>query len=158
MSFVVADDEGLELDANSYVSVEESDEILSNLGYSELPSEQDLVLATLYIDTYLTPTSYLLNVDQILYWPREPFEDSQGREVSGVPFELKRATALVAAEGLNRDLFVNVPAVTTEAFGDSRKTFSGPFRNDGRLRSILLRLSKLGYGSLSSTDVYITRA
>lgn len=158
MAFVVADDEGLVTDANSYVSVEDSEDILVNLGYSDLPSEQDLVLGTLYLDTYLDPASRVLNSEQQLLWPREPFTDSQGRDVEGVPFEVKRATALIAAEGLDRDLFVVEPSVTSEAFGDSRKTFAGGVKNDGRLKSILLRLSKLGYGSNSTTSVTLTRA
>ena len=158
MAFIVADDEGLVTDANSYVSVQESEDILVSLGYAELPSEQDLVLATLYLDTYFDPASYVLNKEQELLWPRQTFTDSQGREVEGVPFEIKRATALVAAEALNRDLFVVEPAVTSEAFGDSRKTFSGGVKNDGRLGSILLRLSKLGYGGKSTTSVTLTRA
>ena len=157
MSLIVEDGTGLE-DSNSYVSVSESEDILLDLGYDQFPSETDLIKATLYIDTNFRPVSNILNEDQALLWPREKFTDSQDRKITGIPFELKRTTSIVAASFIDNDLFDEEPSITQESYGDTSVTYSGPVsQTDGNVKAAMVRLKKLGYGSSSST-IRLTRA
>lgn len=159
MSLTVADDLGEEADANSYVTTDEAETILLDYGYSTFPSETDLILATEYLDTHLDPISYIVNKEQPLLWPREEFKDSQGREITGVPEEIKKATAMVAAEFIDEDLFEPEPKITSESYGDSSVTYAGAVSQSApKLNKILLRLQKLGYASHSANSVKLVRA
>jgi len=141
---------GEDPDANSYADVPESEDILLKLGYDLFPSETDLIQATLYIDTWLNPISSILNEEQPLLFPRKEFNDSHGRKVEGIPFELKRATSIIAAEFIEDDLFDSGTPIIEEQYGNSRTRFAVPAKQESkRVNSALARLKQLGYGSNS---------
>lgn len=144
--------------ALQYIDSTEANQILEDFAYDVEVHDSDLVNASLYLDTYFFPTSKILTKDQGLLWPRVPFRDSQGREVEGIPVELKRAVAFIAAESKEKDLFESTPAITLERFGDSQVRYAGPTKDDGKLKSILLRLKNLGYGTSNSSSVTLERA
>ena len=155
---IVEQGDGQDPDANSYTSIQESEEVLLKLGYSEFPSETDLIQATLYIDTWLNPVSAIYDEDQPLLWPRKSFKDSQGRTVEGIPSELKRATAIIAAEFIESDLFDPSTGITEEQYGNSRVKYAGVERSEsGRVNGAMQRLKRLGYGS-GSSSITLTRA
>lgn len=157
MTIIVADDLGEEIDANSYVDVEEAEDILINLGFVEVPCEVDYIMATKYIDTYLRPVSQILNREQPLNFPRQKFKDSQGRTVTGIPKKLKEVTALIATEFMEDDLWNAPDAITEEAFGDSRVKYAGPTKQNKKPHVYLSMLKTLGYGS-STNSIELIRA
>lgn len=158
MTFVVEDGTGVQ-GATSYVSVAEAESILTDLGYSEFPGETDLSNASFFFDIRITPTSYILTQDQGLLFPREIFLDSQGREVEGIPYDIKRAVSVIAAELMDNDLFEMEPSVRSESYGNSSVTFAGPVSSlPGTIRSQILYLFKLGYGYNSTSQIDLVRA
>lgn len=152
---IVEDGTGVE-DANSYLSEQEAQEILSDIGFQGTPTEQDLIQASFYLDAQFNPISKLLNPDQGLLWPREPFTDNQGREVVGVPKAVKRVVALIAIE--DSDLFDPSPSIRQQSFGDTSVSYAGAFSEDSKVNSYIAMLSTLGYGSTSTSTVNIIRA
>lgn len=157
MSFLVESGSG-DVGSTSYLSVIEAETILTDLGYDTFPSETDLINASLYLDMYLEPSSFILTEDQGLLWPRVKFTDNQGREVEGVPSALKRAVAVIAAEFMEEDLFDVEPAVMSEDYGNSSVEFAAPQTKPGRVITQLSYLKKLGYGSSSTVAVRLIRA
>lgn len=158
MALVKEPGDGTNPDANAYIDVTEAQNILTDFGYTDFPSETDIIQATLYVDTYLNPVSTIVEEEQPLLWPREKFIDNQGREVKEIPFELKRATAMISAEFMENDLFNVSPKITEESYGDSSVTYAGAVSQETtRVNTALLRLKRLGYGSGVST-IILSRA
>jgi len=157
MAFIVEDGTGVP-DSNSYLSVSEAETILTDLGYDTFPTESDLVNASLYVDMYIDPASFMLTEDQGLLWPRVKFTDNQGREVEGIPKALKRTVAVIAAEFLEEDLFDVEPAVMSEDYGDSSVEFAAPQTKPGKVVTQLNYLKVLGYGSSNTASVRLIRA
>jgi len=157
MAFIVEDGTGVP-DSNSYLSVSEAETILTDLGYDTFPTESDLVNASLYVDMYIDPASFMLTEDQGLLWPRVKFTDNQGREVEGIPKALKRTVAVIAAEFIEEDLFDVEPAVMSEDYGDSSVEFAAPQTKPGKVVTQLNYLKVLGYGSSNTASVRLIRA
>lgn len=157
MSLILETGEGVP-DSNSYLSMTEAESILTDLGYDTFPSESDLVNASLYLDTYLDPASFILTEDQGMLWPREPFTDNQGRTVEGIPKAIKRAVAIISMEFMEEDLFDIEPAVISESYGNSSVEFVAPQSKPGKVVSQLSYLKSLGYGSSNTTSVRLVRA
>lgn len=154
-------------DSNSYLSVSDADDLADKIlvepsdwqDLSNNEKERYLILATIFLDTYLNPTSYILENDQALLWPREVFKDTQGREVEGIPSELKKATLTIATEFITNDIFQQSPRITKESFGDSSQTFAGSVKENGFKANVaLLRLKNLGYGFSYNNTVRLVRA
>lgn len=157
MSFVIEDGTGV-VEATSYLSTADAESILTDLGYTEFPSESELIKASLYVDMTLDPASFMLTEEQGLLWPREPFTDNQGRTVEGIPVALERAVAVIAAEFLEEDLFDIEPGVTREQYGNSGVYFSAPQSKAGKVISQLNFLKSLGYGASNTSSVRLIRA
>jgi len=157
MSFIVEDGTGVP-NANSYVSVSRAEEILSDLGYDEFPSESDLIKGSLYIDIVLDPSSFILTDEQGLLWPRKPFTDNQGREVSGIPYALERAVSVISAAFMNEDLFDIEPAIRSESYGKRSVEFASAVSLlPGEVVSQITYLKTLGYGRSSTSSVHLIR-
>jgi hypothetical protein len=157
MSLILETGEGVP-DSNSYLSITEAEDILTDLGYDTFPAESDLINASLYLDTYLDPASFILTEGQGLLWPREPFTDNQGRTIEGIPKAIKRAVAIISMEFMEEDLFDIEPAVISESYGNSSVEFVAPQSKPGRVVSQLSYLKSLGYGGSNTTSVRLVRA
>lgn len=157
MSLILETGEGIP-DSNSYLSMTEAESILTDLGYDTFPSESDLINASLYLDTYLDPASFILTEDQGMLWPREPFTDNQGRTVEGIPKAIKRAVAIISMEFMEEDLFDIEPAVISESYGNSSVEFVAPQSKPGKVVSLLSYLRSLCYGGSNTTSVRLVRA
>lgn len=157
MSFTLETGDGV-VDANAYVSVAEAETILTDLGYTTFPSETDIINASLYLDLYLDPASFILTEEQGLLWPRVKFTDNQGRTVEGIPLAIKRTVSVIAAEFMEEDLFDVEPAVLSEDYGDSSVEFAAPQTKPGKVISQLTYLKSLGYGSSNTSTVRLIRA
>jgi hypothetical protein len=114
MALTAEDGTGLP-DANSYVTPDEADVILTaNASWTDLDSdakEAALIAATEYLDTRFRWYGNTLTENQALLWPRTRNYDNRGRIIppGTIPRQLKQATAQLAA--------VNVedPAALTSA-------------------------------------------
>lgn len=158
MAFVIEDGTGI-VGATSYVSVAEAEQILTDLGYTDFPDETDLTNASFFFDIRISPASRILTVDQGLLFPRVLFQDTQGRDVEGITFNIKRAVSVIAAELMTNDLFDIEPAISSESYGNSSVVFSGPVSSlPGKIKSQILYLLKLGYGYNSTTQIDLVRA
>ena len=152
---IVEDGTGV-VDANSYLTEAEASDILAEIGFTGNPSEQDLIQASYYLDSKFTPSSRLLNKDQGLLFPRQPFTDYQGREVEGIPKLVKRVVALIAVA--EQELFNPSPAIRQQSFGDTSVSYAGPFSEDQKIDSYIAVLATAGYGSNSANTINIIRA
>ena len=164
---IVEDGTGTNESSNSYLDVITADTLAETilvdpndwLSLDESQKERYLILGTMFIDTYLNPTSYLLVDTQPLLWPREKFTDAQGREVEGIPSELEKATLTIATEFINEDPFTQSISITEERFGDSMQKFAAPIKENGFKANLALqRLKNLGYGFSYSNTVKLVRA
>lgn len=156
MALVTEDGTGL-ADAESYVSVADSDTILSKYNKTDYWStlstsekEARLRLATRFIDMNMNFASKPLTFDsdtddQALSFPREEFKDKLGRKISGIPDVLKESTAFIAGENVSL-LEPEEPGVKSESFGDSEIEWSRPQRK-ANPSDYLKILKSLGYGS-----------
>lgn len=157
MSYILEDGTGV-VDSTSYLSPSEAESILTDLGHISFPSESELMSASLYVDMYLDPVSFMLTEDQGLLWPRVKFTDNQGRTVSGIPSALKRTVAIIAAEFMEEDLFDVEPAVISEDYGNSSVEFAAPQSKPGKVISQLNYLKNIGYGASNTVAVRLIRA
>jgi len=95
MAFVVEDGTGLPT-ANAYASIAALKAYLGDRGVdysavSDTNLEQAIVRATDYIDAGHVFRGYKSTLDQALEWPRHSIVNRDGRIVTGVPEEVRRA-------------------------------------------------------------------
>jgi hypothetical protein len=121
-----------------------------------------IIQATEYVDNMLIWTSKLKSLEQSLNFPREDFEDRQGRTVSSdsVPTKIKQATALVVYVGLSQDLYDDGVLLSSETYGKASESYFKPVRAGGsvELRNLRQNLLRLGYGRSGTSVVEVDRA
>lgn len=106
MAFTVQDDSGSVDDANAYIDVAYLDAYHDARGnaYTGSPDatakEQAIVRATDYLDTRFNFVGGVWATSQTTAWPRFSATDSSGRIVSGIPPEVKEATAEYALRAI----------------------------------------------------------
>lgn len=71
---------------------------------TEEARESALVKATEWIDTAFNWVGRVAANDQVLSWPRIGAWDKEGRYRTGIPAEIKNATAWLALQALNAEL------------------------------------------------------
>ena len=167
MQFIVEDGTGI-VGATSYSSVEVADDYATFWDYTEWLSLDDaekekfLILASSYMDTYLDYPSRILTNTQGLLYPREPFLDSDGRKVSGLPEGITEACIRIAVL-LNLGLKPNerTKLLKAQSYGSSSETYLGSWsesdNNKLELKNILTKLSRQGLGGKYAKQVTLIR-
>lgn len=124
MPLIVENGTGL-LDADSYVTLAEFKTWASNRGYrwedaEDFQIEEQLRLATGWIDTYNRYKGQRLKVEQTLEFPRSGLVDWSSHTITGVPHRVKQACCELAYKGLSEPLYVDLDRggmVTSESVG-----------------------------------------
>ena len=130
MSLIVEDGTGID-DANSYASIAEADAALADReveAWFALPSARKaacLIEATDYLEAY-DWIGDLAWYDQALGWPRLYAYDREGRLLSGVPAQVKRAVILLAPHAASGALRPS----TTAAAGALKRKKVGPLETE----------------------------
>jgi len=110
-TFLVEDGAGYS-DTNSYLEIEDADEIISNYGNSAswaaaTVSNKQTALrqATRYLDLYYTWDGYRVYEDQALQWPRYEMYDEDGWLIAEdiIPEKVKQACAYLAVKVIDGD-------------------------------------------------------
>jgi len=89
---------------NSYIEIQYADDFWADRGNPDWENatqpekEQALVLATDAIDSSYVWPGRLEDNSQQLSWPRSGAEDKEGRPLDGIPKQVKKATAYLAAK------------------------------------------------------------
>lgn len=109
MAFTVQDDEGSVSGANAYVDVAYVDAYYvdrndSSWTGTSTVKQAAIIKATDYIDRRYTFMGTTRNSTQTTEWPRNDVTDSNDRIVSGIPDEVKEATAELALRALSGNL------------------------------------------------------
>ena len=141
MTIVVQNSEGTAVDetttpptkANSYVSIAEATQILTDMGRtpSTALTEGNLITARVYLDTYRNYDGKRLTRDQITAFPRKDLCDSDGYDVEGIPFIVKQAQSLLALEAQSGSLYVNQRVTAGQAAGTyTRREKLGPLEQE----------------------------
>lgn len=124
MPVIVENGTGL-LDADSYVSLAEFKSWCSNRGYrweeaEDFQIEEQLRLATGWIDTYNRYKGTRLKAEQTLEFPRADLVDWSSHTITGVPHRVKQACCELAYKGLSEPLYVDLDRggkITSESVG-----------------------------------------
>lgn len=167
MQFLVETGQGIE-NANSYASVEAADDYALFWDYPEWieldteVKERWLILASSYMDSYLSYPSRILNSKQGLLYPRKPFISVQGRQIEGLPESIEEAASRIAFllnDGLEPTRKTKL--LKAQSYGSSSETYLGAWSeqsdNQLRLNDILAKLSALGLGGKSVKQVAVVR-
>ena len=168
MNFVVETGEGL-VDATSYASTEIANDyayffdIQDWLDLQITEQERLLVRATNLIDLKLDFPSKVLNVNQSLAFPRIPFNDNNGRLITGVPEVIQEVTIRVAI--MLKSGWVHnkqKKGLKAQSYGNSSETYYGVYYEgadnlDKDWEEILAHLSKLGIASKYLKQVTLVR-
>lgn len=168
MQFIVENGEGLD-NATSYVTVEYVDDYIEFVDvdseWIDMDDEEKqlrIMQATEYVDNLLIWTSQLKSTDQSLNFPRNEFNDKQGRTIAAdsVPSRIKQAVAVVTHTGLSQDIYDEGALLSSEIYGKSSETYYKPQRVGGsvELRNLKQTFLRLGYGRSGSTLVEIQRS
>jgi len=136
MAFTVQTDNGVTAGANAYLSVAEFDSYHGDRGndvsgLSSTDKEQAIVKATDYLDLRYVFVGDRLNLGQSTEWPRIDAVDSSYHTRTGIPDEVKEATAEVALLSANGTDLTPVP--TYDSFGQqvqSRRQKVGPIERE----------------------------
>lgn len=156
--FQLEDGTGL-ADASSYVTVEYADEYI--LFYfpedveweskTRVQKELALIDSTGFVDKLVNWNSRIYTKTQALSWPRQEFEDAEGRIVSAgtVPLVVKDAVVAMALEGLTSDLHDEGILLTSQKYGSSSEVYAGPQRDGGNKAALRLarNFKRMGYGT-----------
>lgn len=128
MTLTVQDDVGQVADANGYCTVEffkSYHDSRGNLyaGFTDPQIGQAIVRGTDYVDRRFQYKGWRRNdrTVQTTEWPRNDVRDPEGRVITGVPREVKQATAEYAFRALSGDL---LPDPTRDASGRTVKSKS----------------------------------
>ena len=131
MALIVEDGTGL-LDADAYVSVAQFKEWCGNRGYrweeaEDFQIEEQLRLATGWIDTYQRYKGTRLKAEQTLEFPRDNLVDWSSHTILGVPHRVKQACCELAFKGLSEPLYVDQDRggmTTSESVGPISVSYS----------------------------------
>ncbi len=138
INFVPEDGTGV-AGANSYVTVEDADDIAEMLGvdaFTSLPSldakQKALIRATRYLDMNFTMPGMITLATQALGWPRLNAYDGENRLYDGVPQAIKEATVVLAGKATTAKLFRDAaaggtPQLKRKKIGQLEQEF---FQND----------------------------
>lgn len=125
MAFNVQNDQGSVVDANAYLSVAAYKAYHDDRGQAYTGTDdqiaQDIVRATQYLDTRFTFVGYVSAVEQTTQWPRLSARDNNDRIRTGIPREIKNATAEYARIARTTTLS---PTPTRDEYGASIKSRS----------------------------------
>lgn len=130
MAFSVQDENGSVADANAYIDVTfftsyHADRAQTYTG-DTAAIQAAIVRATQYLDTRFTFVGYAPSEDQTTQWPRIDARDNNDRYRTGIPREIKNATAEYARIALAATLN---PTPTRDEYGaavKSRSSRAGP--------------------------------
>ena len=104
-----------------------------------------LLYASEYLDSHFVWFSTILDEAQHLNWPRNTYYDSQGREVSGIPDAIKRATCELALEHINSGLNDTYrEGIKSESFGDASTTYTTSSRSFSKIKIALKEYGNSG--------------
>jgi len=125
MAFTVQDDNGSVADANAYIEVAfftsyHADRAQTYTG-DTAAIQAAIIRATQYLDTRFTFVGYVGDESQATQWPRIDARDNNDRYRSGIPREIKNATAEYARIALAATLN---PTPTRDEYGASVKSRS----------------------------------
>lgn len=131
MALVVQNDDGTVSGANGYADLAFVRSYHLDRGTDlSATSDDDLnaaiVQATQYVDTRYNFVGCRLNRDQETEWPRRDAYDRDDYHVTGVPREVKQATADLAHRALTASLFADPERDATQRELASRKSSAGP--------------------------------
>lgn len=139
MAFTVQNNQGSVAEANSYITVTEFKDYHKDRGntYSAGTKaiEQALVKATDYIDQRFRFIGEKPNQSQTTSWPRIDAEDRDDNLRTGIPLEIKEATAEYALVALTADLNPAPTRDDTGALVEGRVDVVGPIREERRYAS-----------------------
>lgn len=169
MIFKVEDGTGYE-DSNSYVDVSYADDYvafyfpedtswdLKSVGQKELT----LITGTKFVDRMVDWSGEIFKQSQALKWPRTEFRDVDGRVITAgtIPSKVKDAVVIMAVESLTSDIYDQGVLLTSQKYGSSSETYSGPVRDGGNRAALFLLqdFKALGFGKSSSSIITIYRA
>lgn len=167
MQFIVEDGTGI-VGATSYASTVVADDYAEFwdhtdwLSLDENDKEKYLILASSYMDNYLDYPSRILTDNQGLLYPREPFKDSQGRLITGLPdliIETAIRIALLFQNGFSPE--ERTKLLKAQSYGTSSETYLGAWgarsENQITLSEILCKLSRAGLGGKYFKQVNVVR-
>lgn len=163
MALIVEDGTGME-DSQAYISVADTQSYFELYGVPEAWADADITQqevalrnATRWLDNAVRWPSTPLNADQALAWPREPFFDTAGNYVEGIPRGIREANAELAGMQLEGSLFSYSDAsVTQESWGDSSVTYAGYKSSEfqSRLDYIMKLLGRYGSNSVNVIETF----
>lgn len=159
MALVVESGSG-DANSESYLSVIDADTYFTNHSSpsewsSATAAEKEAALryATTYLDDNYEWYSSLLTRTQALDWPRNPYLDSQGRYIEGVPQKIKDATCEMALEHLKDPLNSNdTDNIESEKYGDASVKYKSSSKPYSKVKTMLREFGSTG--SLISNEVY----
>lgn len=167
MSLIVEDGTVIE-GADSYLSVAEADSIIAYLGLSDTWKDLDeetkeisLRQASMAFDGLGAWKSFLVDSNQPMLFPREPFYDSQGRLVTGIPRPLKYSVAKLAVAASEGGGKINTDPIRlkSKSFGDASETYATPVLiGDTQYNDVRVDMQRLGYLRSGMSWIEIQRA
>ena len=138
MALIIEDGTGLPT-ANAFISLDDADTYHSDRGNaawaaaSEANRNAAIYYATDYINSSFQWRGIIVEDDQALNLPTKGGYDNQGREITGLPVQVSRATAELALvhleEKLNETLGPRV--IEQEVVGAVKRRFSDRSANEG---------------------------
>lgn len=130
MAFTPQNDQGSVVGANAYIDVAFFTGYHADRGQTYVGDttaiQAAIVRATQYLDTRFTFVGYVGNYDQETQWPRNGARDSNDRVRTGIPREIKNATAEYARVALGQTLNPNPVQDETGARVKSKSSRAGP--------------------------------
>lgn len=166
MTLTVEDGTGI-TDAESYVSVAETDTYFTNLSNAnwtgtDAVKEAALRKATEFLDATYTWKGTIYSKEQSLGWPRTGVYDQEGRDLKeSVPLSLKRATFELALASLSADLVTiqnNSNYVKREKVGELEVEYRNNAPVDRQYKYVDRLLDGLYSKKLGSSNVGVIRA
>ena len=158
--------------ANSYISVVDADDYVSNYmtssrqqTWNDLTTEDkevQLINATEFVDLFVNWVSEIRERGQSLNWPRYEFLDSENRvvEEDTIPEAIVNAVVEIAVEDLENDIYEESVKLKSESFGDSSETYAGYSEQGGNklVKRLRTKLSRLGYATKRTTFIELQRS
>lgn len=167
-TFVVEDGTGLST-ATSLVDVAFADAYIADYfpasdwdTFTTADKEFRLVEASAFLSLLLRWESSITADTQALSWPRKSFRDNEERLIVGdaVPERIQQAVVRVAQEAITGDINSRPVYLTSQDYGDSRESYSGPTKEGGNeaIFRLKLELARAGYGSSTGSITNVFRA
>ena len=162
MAFIAEDGTGI-ADANSYLSVADADSYHSDRGNAlwtgvDAVKEAALIRATAYLEALYTWTSGIKSTQaQGLSWPRVWAFGRDGYALTGVPVQVKDATAELALRSLSETLGADLgQQVLSKKVGEVAVTYSEGSTASKRYPLVDGMLRGLAAGRSGMVDLYLT--